>query len=381
MKSTDGGSSYYEECNYAYKQDNKWKIKKIVPNDDEYYTGSTSAKFDMNNELYFLYIQGNYTIDPYYIPTLDLNLAKWNGVEWQKEPIFSNIDVDNFNIHVKLNFGSDNQPRITWRSPSKIKFIEKINGNWEITSVIDMPELGPDREIRCYNFKLEYDRNNVLHVCYSTESDTYIGDPNYYTEVIYGTYDFDTDKWVLEQIGRSMDGDAGYGHYQSLQFDSFNSPHIVFQDSNRWGIDGQPHEGGLLYNRKTDLVKNDNPKVPEKPKGKIIGAKRIEHTYSSFTTDPEGDDIMYGWEWHGDESVEGWTDFKESGMKGTYSHTWYYEGKYSIRVKAVDEHGAKSDWSEPLTVEMPRIKPGSSWIFVKILQLFPNLSILLERFF
>ena len=34
-------------------------------------------------------------------------------------------------------------------------------------------------------------------------------------------------------------------------------------------------------------------------------------------------------------------------------HTWSYQGSYYIRVMAEDEHGAQSDWSEPLPIAMP----------------------------
>ncbi|MDG6219271.1 MAG: hypothetical protein QCI00_07505, partial [Candidatus Thermoplasmatota archaeon] len=35
-------------------------------------------------------------------------------------------------------------------------------------------------------------------------------------------------------------------------------------------------------------------------------------------------------------------------------HKWLIEGEYSIKVKAKDEHGKESAWSEPLEVTMPK---------------------------
>ncbi len=46
----------------------------------------------------------------------------------------------------------------------------------------------------------------------------------------------------------------------------------------------------------------------------------------------------------------------ESGEIYEVNHTWDEKGEYEIRVKAKDEHGAESEWSDPLPVSMPRNK-------------------------
>jgi len=38
------------------------------------------------------------------------------------------------------------------------------------------------------------------------------------------------------------------------------------------------------------------------------------------------------------------------------SHTWEKRGSYEIKVKAKDVNGAESQWSDPLSVTMPRSK-------------------------
>ena len=52
--------------------------------------------------------------------------------------------------------------------------------------------------------------------------------------------------------------------------------------------------------------------------------------------------------------VDEWTSLYNSGETVETSHSWSEEGTYEIRVKAQDEYGAESDWSDPLPVSMPK---------------------------
>jgi len=51
-----------------------------------------------------------------------------------------------------------------------------------------------------------------------------------------------------------------------------------------------------------------------------------------------------------------------------------YQGEYQIRVKAKDTHGMQSDWSDPLTISMPKSRFVD--IFHNIIKLFYRYSIL-----
>ena len=74
-------------------------------------------------------------------------------------------------------------------------------------------------------------------------------------------------------------------------------------------------------------------------------------SFSADSTDPDEDQIEYGWDWHakfpwnqdGHErgEVDTWTGFYDSGNICTKSHTWYEPGIYDTRVKARDIHGAE----------------------------------------
>lgn len=96
---------------------------------------------------------------------------------------------------------------------------------------------------------------------------------------------------------------------------------------------------------------NRPPTTPSRPSGPTTGNVWNAYTYSSYATDPDGDNIEYLFDW-GDGSTT-WTSFYESGESASLPHSWDYQGAYSIRVKARDSHGAESNWSEALPISMP----------------------------
>jgi len=96
------------------------------------------------------------------------------------------------------------------------------------------------------------------------------------------------------------------------------------------------------------------PTKPEQPTGVTNGRTGRNYKYSTVTTDPEGDKIQYGWDWDGDKLVDDWTQFFDSGIEITTYHTWETEGSYEISVRAIDEFGTLSEWSDPLHVTMPK---------------------------
>jgi hypothetical protein len=115
---------------------------------------------------------------------------------------------------------------------------------------------------------------------------------------------------------------------------------------------------------------NQPPVKPEPPTGNESGVpgEKIEYQVSK-TSDPDGDKISYLFDW-GDGSQSLWL-YKVHGTISS-SHNWTKRGKYEVKVKARDQYGAESEWSDPLIVTMPRNKP---FIFN-----FPMLNWILERF-
>jgi hypothetical protein len=96
---------------------------------------------------------------------------------------------------------------------------------------------------------------------------------------------------------------------------------------------------------------------PETPtlKGRQRGTNGTAYDYTFSTTDPDGDDVEYYLNWGDDYwfgGAAGWIGLFESNEKVTLEKTWTEKGNYTIRVKAQDKYGAKSEWAT-LTVAMP----------------------------
>lgn len=103
------------------------------------------------------------------------------------------------------------------------------------------------------------------------------------------------------------------------------------------------------------LTTSDNlaPLKPARPNGSSSGKTGEEYMYSTITEDPEDDQIWYKWDFGG-ISTSSWLGPYNSSVPCDIEHKWLIEGEYSIKVKAKDEHGKESAWSDPLEVMMPK---------------------------
>ena len=124
---------------------------------------------------------------------------------------------------------------------------------------------------------------------------------------------------------------------------------------------------------------------PNKPtiSGPTKGKPGESYDYTFSTIDPDGDDVYYWIEWfEGCPSVY-WDGPHSSGAEIVKSNTWENRGTYIITVKAKDEHGAESIWSDPLTISMPKNRIlNSNPLLLQFLEhhpyLFPILRFLLN---
>ena len=124
---------------------------------------------------------------------------------------------------------------------------------------------------------------------------------------------------------------------------------------------------------------NEPPNKPAKPSGQTNGKAGTLYTYSSTTTDPNGGQVYYWFDW-GDNTTSGWVGPYASGAPGNASHTWTSQGSYNIQVKAKDAYDTESIWSDPLSVTMPKNKAFTfnfnllNWLFER----FPNAFLILR---
>jgi hypothetical protein len=98
---------------------------------------------------------------------------------------------------------------------------------------------------------------------------------------------------------------------------------------------------------------SDPPNKPSKPNGPSSGVIGEEYTYTSSTTDPNGDEIYYQFDWN-DGTSSGWIGPQNSGTQASADKTWTKQGTYQVKVVAKDEHHVISEWSDTLTVTIPR---------------------------
>jgi len=94
---------------------------------------------------------------------------------------------------------------------------------------------------------------------------------------------------------------------------------------------------------------NNPPEKPETPSGSISGKINVTYTYTTKTTDPEGDPVYYWFDW-GDGTNSGWVGPFDSGITANASHKWSTKNTHTITVKAKDIYNDESNWSDPFTV-------------------------------
>lgn len=123
-------------------------------------------------------------------------------------------------------------------------------------------------------------------------------------------------------------------------------------------------------------ITSDPPAKPARPSGPTVGIWFVEYTFSTSTTEPDGENIYYQFDW-GDGSTSEWLGPYTSGQTVSGSYSWTTLGVYNVTVKARDIWGATSTRSDPLLVtitdntppDKPEItgptegKPGKPYLF------------------
>ncbi len=90
------------------------------------------------------------------------------------------------------------------------------------------------------------------------------------------------------------------------------------------------------------------PARPEKPKGRAHVAISSPATYSSVTSDPNQDSVLYVFDW--DDGLSDTTGLLQSGETAFAAHAWASIDVFAVRVRAQDSKGHWSGWSDALSV-------------------------------
>jgi hypothetical protein len=104
---------------------------------------------------------------------------------------------------------------------------------------------------------------------------------------------------------------------------------------------------------------SEPPETPDAPSGPSEWTIDIEATFTSSTTDPEGDSIYYMFDW-GDGTFSEWVGPFASGDTGSADHNWTELGEYEVKVIAKDTFNSKSEWSEPAILNIIVNKPPNT---------------------
>jgi outer membrane protein assembly factor BamB len=89
---------------------------------------------------------------------------------------------------------------------------------------------------------------------------------------------------------------------------------------------------------------NKAPKVPVRPIGPDSVPAETTATYRTVTDDPNKDQVLYVFDW--DDGTYDTTDYGSSGDTVEGSHDWFTMKPYGVRVKAKDDVGNWSAWSD-----------------------------------
>ncbi len=201
-----------------------------------------------------------------------------------------------------------------------------------------------DIPLRNADNDLQYPCNGAIHYCgqllsgcvWDTRNELIITDPVNYSDII-----------------SNLAINAMLLHTGTMIDPSITIDFLVLDDDNGNITDGTPHywEIATGFGKHSMDAPPTAPRNPDLPDGPDYGATYTEYTFSATTIDCDRDQIYYMFDW-GDGEDTGWIGPYNSGDTVNVSHIWTKEGSYEVRVKAKDEYDRKSNWSEPLLVEI-----------------------------
>jgi hypothetical protein len=149
---------------------------------------------------------------------------------------------------------------------------------------------------------------------------------------------------------------------------------VVARDSDT--LIGHTTSNPFFIRNSEEPPENQPPEKPLRPIGETSGHYKKEYTYSTSTIDPNNDQIYYKWDW-GDGTTSDWMGSYASNYTAKASHLWKEQGTYKIKVKARDNYGKESPWSDMLPIVMPKNRLPITWIIVNRILLRYSLLIML----
>jgi hypothetical protein len=116
---------------------------------------------------------------------------------------------------------------------------------------------------------------------------------------------------------------------------------------------------------------NQKPEIPSTPDGPTNGKPRTEYTFTTRTIDPDDDQVYYYFSW-GDGSNSGWVGPYTSGDTASVTNSWSDTASYAIKVKAKDENGQETNYSEQVWIHISKSRVITNPFLLQLLERFPN---------
>lgn len=102
-------------------------------------------------------------------------------------------------------------------------------------------------------------------------------------------------------------------------------------------------------------IVNAPPVSPNTPIGISQGFIGNSYDFVTEIADLNNNQVSYGWDWNGDDVVDEWSSLVSTNDVSSFSHTWNSIGVYNVKVKAKNEYGLSSDWSEVCSVTITEL--------------------------
>ena len=227
---------------------------------------------------------------------------------------------------------------------------EALNNNTNIAGVLNVDMIGySETEEDTKYLNVYQDTNNPFE--WLTDYTINVSE-EYYNfinlEIVPSGWTWGSDHYYFWEAGYSaiFYAESNFNRYYHSPEDTIENMNISYTVKN----------SKLIIATLAELAEITDLQAPIKPiitKGQSNGKFGEEYNYSALTTDPQNDEIYYLWDW-GDNTDSDWIGPYESGIECEISNTWEKRGNYIIKVKAKDANGYESEWSDPLSVSMPK---------------------------
>ena len=195
-----------------------------------------------------------------------------------------------------------------------------------------------------------------------TEKDIVDGDPR---DMVQVGWDFNNDKIVDEWTDLTIERVVETDH----TYPTSGPKNIKYILKDQWGALGD-------WSETIGIFANHAPNNPT-----ITGPNELERNeegeFRTIAIDPESDDIYYQWKYDGIFSE--WEGPFESEQAVYFITSFVNSGEHTIKARAKDDNSWVSDWSDEITVVIPKSKSKSMNLFKYLdLDRFPVIAKILR---